>query len=382
MSTSSRLLALLSLLQTPRAWSGSELAERLEVSRRTVRRDVDRLRDLGYPVEGTLGVEGGYRLAAGAQMPPLLLDDEEAVAIALGLRTVATNAVTGIDEASIRALAKLEQVMPPRLRSRFAGLAAATGSLDWGEPGVDPAILTTIARAIGSGERMRFRYRAADEEESRRDIEPNGLVAVGRRWYLVAWDVDRGDWRTFRVDRIVDPWTTRSRGPRHELPDGLDPVTFVERQTLAQAPTYQMVATIEAPAEHVSASDWGGRPRDRAPRRRPLPDHRRGRHAAVARLPAAPARRRLRGPRAAGAQGRTSTGLAERLQPSRAQVVSQHLVPAVGVQLPHVEPLRPTGPVDPADEDEDLALRIEGHRRRVPRGRRRRGFQQRPAVVP
>ena len=259
MSTSSRLLALLSLLQTPRAWSGSELAERLEVSRRTVRRDVDRLRDLGYPVEGTVGVEGGYRLAAGTQMPPLLLDDEEAVAIALGLRTVATNAVTGIDEASVRALAKLEQVMPPRLRSRFAGMAAATGSLNWGEPGVDPGILTTIARAIGSDERLRFRYRAADDEETRRDVEPNGLVAVGRRWYLVAWDVDRGDWRTFRVDRIEDPWTTRSRGPRHELPDGLDPVAFVERQTLAQAPTYEMVATIEAPPR-TSRAGWGTRP--------------------------------------------------------------------------------------------------------------------------
>ena len=252
MSTSSRLLALLSLLQTPRAWSGSEIADRLEVSRRTVRRDVDRLRDLGYPVEGTVGVDGGYRLAAGAEMPPLLLDDDEAVATAIGLRTAATNAVTGIDEASVRALAKLEQVMPPRLRSRFAGMAAATGSLDWGEPGVDPAILTTIARAIGSGERLRFRYRAADEEETRRDVEPNGLVVVGRRWYLVAWDVDRGDWRTFRVDRIEDPWTTRSRDPRHELPDGLDPVEFVERQKLAEAATYGMVATIEAPASHVA----------------------------------------------------------------------------------------------------------------------------------
>jgi predicted DNA-binding transcriptional regulator YafY len=250
-STSSRLLSLLSLLQTPRAWSGSELALRLEVSRRTVRRDVDRLRDLGYPVEGTVGVEGGYRLAAGTQMPPLLLDDEEAVAIAIGLRTVALNAVAGIDESSIRALAKLEQVMPPRLRSRFAGLAAATGSLTWGEPGVDPELLTLIARAIGSDERLRFRYRTADEEESRRDVEPKGLAAMNRRWYLVAWDVDRADWRTFRVDRIEDPWTTRSRGPRHELPDGLDPVAFVERQTLAAAPTYRAVVTVDAPAAEV-----------------------------------------------------------------------------------------------------------------------------------
>ena len=251
MSTSSRLLALLSLLQSPRTWSGSELAGRLEVSRRTVRRDVDRLRDLGYPVEGTVGVEGGYRLAAGTQMPPLLLDDDEAVAIAIGLRTVATNAVAGIDDSSIRALAKLEQVMPPRLRSRFAGLAAVTRALTWGEPGIAPELLTTIARAIGSNERLRFRYRASDEEASRRDVEPKGLVAMNRRWYLVAWDVDRADWRTFRVDRIDDPWTTRARGSRHELPDGIDPVAFVERQMLGAAPTYRMVATIEAPAAEV-----------------------------------------------------------------------------------------------------------------------------------
>jgi predicted DNA-binding transcriptional regulator YafY len=268
-STSARLLSLLSLLQTPRAWSGGELAERLEVSRRTVRRDVDRLRGLGYPVEGTVGVEGGYRLAAGTQMPPLLLDDEEAVAIALGLRTVATNAVSGMDEASVRALAKLEQVMPARLRTRFAGMAAATGALHWGEPGVDPGILTTIARAIGSGELLRFLYRAADDERTRRDVEPNGLVAVGRLWYVVAWDVDRNDWRTFRVDRIEDPWTTRSRGPHHELPDGLDPTGFVERQTLAQAPTYEMTATIEAPAARVAR-----RMGEAALEIEPLDDHR------------------------------------------------------------------------------------------------------------
>jgi predicted DNA-binding transcriptional regulator YafY len=251
-STSSRLLALLSLLQSPRAWSGSELAERLEVSRRTVRRDVDRLRDLGYPVEGTLGVDGGYRLVAGAAMPPLLLDDEEAVAIAIGLRTAAGNAVAGIDEASVRALAKLEQVLPPRLRGRVAALGAATRSLTWDEPAVDPATLTAIARAIGSGDRLRFAYRAPDGSQSRRDVEPNGLVVMGRRWYLLAWDADRADWRTFRVDRVSDPWNTRSRGPRHALPDGLDAPAFVRRQQLAQAPTYRMVATVHAPADRVA----------------------------------------------------------------------------------------------------------------------------------
>ena len=156
MSTSSRLLALLALLQAPRTWSGRDLAERLAVSRRTVRRDVDRLRDLGYPVDGTLGADGGYRLVAGTAMPPLLLDDEEAVAIAVGLRTAAGNAVAGTEEASVRALAKLQQVLPPRLRGRVAALGAATSPLTWGEPTVDPAVLTMSARAIGSGERLRF----------------------------------------------------------------------------------------------------------------------------------------------------------------------------------------------------------------------------------
>jgi predicted DNA-binding transcriptional regulator YafY len=252
MGTSSRLLALLSFLQAPRAWSGSELAVRLEVSRRTIRRDVDRLRDLGYPVEGTVGVRGGYRLVAGTAMPPLLLDDEEAVAIAVGLRIAAGNAVVGSDEASVRALAKLEQVLPPRLRSRVAALGAATAPLTWYEPNVDPEILTTIARAIGSGERLRFAYRAPDGTESRRDVEPNGLVIMGRRWYLLAWDGDREDWRTFRVDRVGDPWTTAARGPRHQLPDGIEPAAFVKQQQLGQAPTYRMEATIEAPAERVA----------------------------------------------------------------------------------------------------------------------------------
>ena len=252
MSTSSRLLALLALLQVPRAWSGSDLAERLEVSRRTIRRDVDRLRDLGYPVEGTVGVEGGYRLVAGAAMPPLLLDDEEAVAIAISLRTAAGSAVAGIDETSIRALAKLEQVLPPRLRSRVAALGAATAPLTWYRPTVDPEILMTIARAIGSGERLQFAYQSPDGTDRRREVEPKGLVVIGRRWYLLAWDVDRDDWRTFRIDRVEDPWTAAAPGARHELPDGLDAAAFVRQQQLGQAPTYRMVATVEGTTEHVA----------------------------------------------------------------------------------------------------------------------------------
>jgi predicted DNA-binding transcriptional regulator YafY len=252
-STSARLLALLSLLQVPRTWSGGELADRLEVSRRTVRRDVDRLRDLGYSVEGSLGADGGYRLGAGIAMPPLLLDDDEAVAIVVGLRTAAGQAVAGIDESSTRALAKLEQVLPTRLRTRFEALRGATARFDWFDPGVDPGILTVIARTISGRERLRFTYRASDGSERRRTVEPNGLVVVGRRWYFLAWDEDREGWRTFRVDRMADPWPTGRPLPRRELPGGVDAATFVRDQQLSLARTYTMIATLHVPLERVAA---------------------------------------------------------------------------------------------------------------------------------
>jgi predicted DNA-binding transcriptional regulator YafY len=251
-STSARLLALLALLQTPRSWSGGELAERLEVSRRTVRRDVDRLRDLGYPVEGNLGPDGGYRLGAGTELPPLLLDDDEAVAIVVGLRTAAGQAVAGVDEASARALAKLEQVLPPRLRARFETLRTATARMDWVGPSVDPAVLTIIARSISARQRLRFRYRSAGGDIARRSVEPSGLVVAGRRWYLVAWDEDRDDWRIFRADRIDDPWTTgRPFAPR-ALPGDADPAGYIRERQLSLAPTYRMVATLHAPYEQVA----------------------------------------------------------------------------------------------------------------------------------
>jgi predicted DNA-binding transcriptional regulator YafY len=252
MSTSARLLALLSLLQTPRTWSGSVLAERLEVSRRTVRRDVDRLRDLGYPVEGTLGADGGYRLGAGSTMPPLLLDDEEAVAIVIGLRIAAGHAVSGIDDAAARALAKLEGVLPARLRGRFEDLRGATARLDWYGPSVDPAVLTVAARAISARERLRFTYRSTDGSERRRSVDPNGLVVVGRRWYLVAWDEDRDDWRVFRVDRMDDPWSTGRPAAVRELPGGLDAAAYVRERQLSQAPTYRLVATLYAPLARLA----------------------------------------------------------------------------------------------------------------------------------
>ena len=202
LETSGRLLKLLSLLQAHRDWTGPELAGRLGVTVRTVRRDVDKLRALGYPVEADLGVAGGYRLGAGAALPPLLLDDDEAVAVAVGLRTAAGGTVSGIAETSVRALAKLEQVLPSRLRSRVRAVQSMTVPLTRTGPVVDAGALAQLAAACRDHQRLRIEYTAADGTESRRVCEPHRLVHTGSRWYLVAWDNDRDDWRTFRVDRL------------------------------------------------------------------------------------------------------------------------------------------------------------------------------------
>ncbi|HEX6352742.1 YafY family protein [Actinophytocola sp.] len=246
-----RLLALLSLLQTPREWPGSELARRLEVSPRTVRRDIDRLRDLGYPVEATMGAEGGYRLVAGTAMPPLLLDDEEAVAITVGLRTAAGQAVEGIDEAAVRALTKLERVLPSRLRYRVGALGAATVPLVTGDqPTVDPSQLTGIAAAVTNRERLRFAYRGNTDDETKRHVEPYRLVSAGRRWYLVAFDLDRDDWRVFRVDRITNAQPTGARYRPRDLPES-DPAAFVASKLYSLLPTYEAVVVLALPAAEV-----------------------------------------------------------------------------------------------------------------------------------
>jgi predicted DNA-binding transcriptional regulator YafY len=226
-NTSSRTLRLLSLLQTHRYWPGAELAGRLDISVRTLRRDVDRLRELGYPVDAQRGVEGGYQLAAGAALPPLLLDDEEAVALAIGLRTAAQGAVAGIEEASVRALAKVQQVMPPRLRRRVDALREATVPEVWGSgPSVDAGVLTTVAQACRDEERLRFAYTAQGGEQSARHLEPHKLVSIGRRWYLVAFDLTRQDWRSFRLDRLENPRSTGFRFSPRELPSK-DAAAFV-----------------------------------------------------------------------------------------------------------------------------------------------------------
>lgn len=204
LETSGRLLKLLSLLQTHRAWSGAELAERLAVSRRTLRRDVERLRGLGYPVHATQGT-AGYRLGAGAKLPPLLLDHHETFAVAIGLLlTAADGPVTGIEESSLRALAKLEQVLPSRLRHRMDTLLTTTvraGAVP--APTVSADTVMAIAEACRRRERLRFDYTSPRRGHSVRSVEPHGMVSFGRHWYLVAWDTDRTDWRTFRVDRLT-----------------------------------------------------------------------------------------------------------------------------------------------------------------------------------
>ncbi|WP_307668194.1 YafY family protein [Streptomyces sp. V2I9] len=279
--TPARLLKLLSLLQTPREWPGGELAERLDVSPRTIRRDIDRLRDLGYPVEASRGSVGGYRLVAGAAMPPLLLDDEEAVAIAVGLRAGAGHAIEGVDEASVRALAKLEQVLPSRLRHRVSALQNATVALTRGDGStIDPRTLTTLASAATGRERLRFAYRSGDGTRTKRQVEPYRLVSAGQRWYLVAYDLGREDWRTFRVDRVGEPYATGARftprplpvddapgpagsggdGTRSDgaRPDGAggggdDAATFLTRSMRRMQPELRLDVWFGAPAEFVAA---------------------------------------------------------------------------------------------------------------------------------
>jgi predicted DNA-binding transcriptional regulator YafY len=254
---SSRLLTLLSLLQTRRDWSGGELAERLEVTRRTIRRDVERLRELGYPVESLTGPAGGYRLAAGAAMPPLLLDDEEAIAIAVGLRTAARASVAGIEETSVRALVKLEQVLPEHLRRRVQALGALTTALPAGGPTVDPQTLTVLAGGCRDRECVRFAYEARDGSSGRREVEPHALVNRGSRWYLVCWDRGREDWRTFRVDRIKDPMALGVRFAQRELPVA-DPAAFIEQRFSAMPSRYEARVTLQAPAERVRMPPgWG-----------------------------------------------------------------------------------------------------------------------------
>jgi predicted DNA-binding transcriptional regulator YafY len=260
-ATSSRTLRLLSLLQNHRYLSGGELAEELEVSIRTLRRDIDRLRELGYPVSANRGVDGGYQLEAGATLPPLLLDDEEAVGLAVALQTAAQESVAGIAEAALRALAKLTQVMPPRLRHRVDALRGATEVPTWSSEAdatSTPETLVAIALACRDSERLTFGYRSAINKATDRQVEPLRLVSLGRRWYLVAYDLDRHDWRTFRMDRIDEPRPTGQRFRTRELPAS-DAASFVRQGIDQLRSAYEVEVLISAPARRVRdlVGRWG-----------------------------------------------------------------------------------------------------------------------------
>ncbi|MFI6786042.1 helix-turn-helix transcriptional regulator [Nonomuraea sp. NPDC050383] len=257
-NTPLRMLRLLSLLQNCRNWSGPELSERLEISPRTLRRDIDRLRELGYPVHATPGAHGGYRLEAGTALPPLLLDGEEAVAIAISLRTAAGGTVADIEETSVRALAKLEQVLPGHLRRRVNALQTYTVPVVATGPTVDPEFLTVLAQACRDRERLRFGYSTREGAESNRHVEPYRLVYVTRKWYLMCWDLKREDWRTFRVDRLSSPYATGERFKPRELPSE-DVAAYVTEAITSSLARHRALVTLHAPvsviAERIRPSD-------------------------------------------------------------------------------------------------------------------------------
>ncbi len=251
LETSARLLRLLSLLQTHRDWSGADLAQRLDVTGRTLRRDVDRLRSLGYPVQARSGAGGGYRLGVGATLPPLLLDDEEAVAVAVGLRTAALSGLGGVEDTAVRALAKLEQVLPSHLRHRVADVHAAVVPMPGRGSTTDVDVLLAVAGAVRDRTSLRIDYRSHDGSLSRRLVQPHRVVMASRRWDRVAWDVDRDDWRTFRLDRLTPRVPA---GPRFEPrpAPAEDLAAYVSRGISTEVYRHRCRVTVHAPAAVVA----------------------------------------------------------------------------------------------------------------------------------
>ncbi|WP_271046922.1 YafY family protein [Rhodococcus pyridinivorans] len=249
-STTERVLRVLALLQSRPSWTADELAAELGVTDRSVRRDVDRLRALGYPVRATPGVGGGYQLGAGTRLPPLLLHDDEAIATAVSLRLASGSTIAGAAEAALRALAKLDQVMPPRLRAEVRAIYGATETVVGAGTEIDADTLLALARACRDATRVRFRYTTRQEADDERTVEPVRMVAAGQRWYLMAWDVDRDDWRTFRLDRMRDvtPTTWRFRPRQHP-----DPVSYVQR-SVTESP-YRYIARIRLRADADQVRD-------------------------------------------------------------------------------------------------------------------------------
>ncbi|GAB2630633.1 YafY family protein [Streptomyces capparidis] len=256
--TTERVLTLLGLLQQRQVWTGPDLAERLGVTTRTVRRDVERLRRLGYPVHAGQGVGGGYRLGAGQDLPPLLLDDEEAIATAVSLLAGAGGAVAGTGDAALRALAKLDRVLPTRLRHEVRALSGSVEFFGRGRAPVDPEVLMTLARACRDEVEAGFGYPPAGlgrqvppgGEVRRRRVEPYRLVASDRRWYLLAYDLDRDDWRSFRVDRMTDVSARTWRFRPRAVPDA---AAYVQEGVASRAHRHRARFLVHASADAVRA---------------------------------------------------------------------------------------------------------------------------------
>ncbi len=253
--TTARLLRLLGLLQARSVWTGEELAQRLGVTPRSIRRDIDRLRDLGYPVSAVRGVGGGYRLGAGRALPPLLLDQDEAVAVAVCLRLAANGTVAGVGEAAVRTMAKLDQVLPGSLRAQVAAVQEATITVDYRPSPVDPAYLLQLASAIRGSVQARFDYVAADGADTSRRMEPYRLVATGRRWYLFGFDLDREDWRIFRLDRMSDVRVSTFRFTPRDAPDADAYLKRSRQGGWRYAARLRVDAPLDQVAGHVGS--WG-----------------------------------------------------------------------------------------------------------------------------
>ncbi|MEH6819060.1 MAG: YafY family protein [Dietzia psychralcaliphila] len=249
MPTTQRVLGMLDLLQRRAVWSGPELAAELGVTTRSVRRDVDRLRDLGYPVESERGAGGGYRLGSGRRLPPLLLDDREAVAVAIALRLAAGGAVAGIGEHALGALTKLDQVMPGRLRDKVAAVSESMVTIPGADAPVEPELLIELGHAVRGTEQVRLDYRDRAGRDTERRVEPYRIVVLGRRWYLLSYDLDRADWRTFRLDRIRAVHRSRWRfTPRPDVPD---PATHVQHAVTTAPYEHLASVVVDAPADEV-----------------------------------------------------------------------------------------------------------------------------------
>ena len=252
MSTSTRSLELLGLLQNRRHWSGDELARRLGVSPRTLRRAVDGLQELGYPITSSRGTGGGYQLSSGASLPPLVLSEEEAAAVVLGLREVASGAYAPSGDAAVNAMSKVVQVLPARIRRRIDSLRSVAGSrMVRPQNGIpDITCLTTVALACRDHEVLIFVYRSRDGRVSERTVHPHRTVAVDQRLYLIAWEQDRAEWRIFRVDRIENPTRSGATFAPRTLPEG-DPVDYVHRQIGSIPAKFLVHASVQAPADQV-----------------------------------------------------------------------------------------------------------------------------------